>query len=114
MTHSEHCEYSTRLLERLKSLDKENQLDYPMIEKAIFWAKKYHDGQFRENGEQYYIRRLEVAYSVSQYNLTTNVIVGSILQYIMENSEVTLGMILENFNWRIADIVDQLTRDRSE
>ena len=114
MNHSELCQYSIKLIESLKSLDVENKLDYPMIEKAIFWARKYHDGQFRENGEPYYIRRLEIAYSVSKYNLTTNVIVGSILQYILENSEVTLAMILENFNWRITDIVDQLTRDRSE
>ena len=114
MTHSEPCYYSTRLLDKLKSLDTNNKLDYSMIEKAIFWAKKYHDGQFRKSGEPYYSHPCEVAYIASEYKLTTNVIVASILHDIVEDTDVTVGMIVDNFSWRIAEMVDRLTRDRPD
>jgi (p)ppGpp synthase/HD superfamily hydrolase len=73
MHYSEPCQYSTRLIEKLTSLDTEKALDFDLIHKAIYWAKKYHDGQFRKSGESYYTHPLEVAYLVSEYNLTTNV-----------------------------------------
>jgi (p)ppGpp synthase/HD superfamily hydrolase len=34
------------------------------------------------------------------------------LHDIVEDTEVTIGMILDEFGWRIAEIVDRLTRDR--
>ena len=112
MDYSEPCQYSTRLVERLQSLDTKKILDYDLIDKAIYWAKKYHDGQFRKSGEPYYTHPLEVAYMVSEYKLTTNVIVTAILHDVVEDSEATVGMIVDAFSWRIAEMVDRLTRDR--
>ena len=114
MNYSEPCHYSTRLIERLKSLDTEESLDFVLIDKAIYWAKKYHDGQFRKSGEPFYTHPLEVAYLVSEYNLTTNVIVTAILHDVVEDSEATVGMILDAFSWRIAEMVNRLTRDRPD
>jgi (p)ppGpp synthase/HD superfamily hydrolase len=114
MDYSKPCQYSTRLIERLKSLDTENLLDFDLIDKAIYWAKKYHDGQFRKSGEPYYTHPLEVAYLVSEYNLTTNVIVTAILHDVVEDSEATVGMIVDAFSWRISEMVDRLTRDRPD
>ena len=62
MDYKESCHYSTRLIERLESWDTETRLDFNLIHKAIYWAKKYHDGQFRKSGEPYYTHPLEVAY----------------------------------------------------
>jgi (p)ppGpp synthase/HD superfamily hydrolase len=89
-------------------------LDFKLIDKAIYWAKKYHDGQFRKSGEPYYTHPLEVAYLVSEYNLTTNVIVTAILHDVVEDSDATVGMIVDAFSWRIAEMVDRLTRDRPD
>jgi (p)ppGpp synthase/HD superfamily hydrolase len=114
MNYSEPCYYSTRLIENLESLDTEKSLDFGLIHKAIYWAKKYHDGQFRKSGELFYTHPLEVAYLVSEYNLTTNVIVTAVLHDIVEDTEVTAGMILDEFSWRIAEMVDRLTRDRPD
>ena len=102
MNYSEPCYYSTRLIEKLESLDTEKSLDFGLIHKAIYWAKKYHDGQFRKSGELFYTHPLEVAYLVSEYNLTTNVIVTAVLHDIVEDTEVTAGMILDEFSWRIS------------
>jgi (p)ppGpp synthase/HD superfamily hydrolase len=108
------CQYSVRLIEKLKSLDTKNVLDFDLINKAIYWAKKYHGDQKRKSGEAYYTHPLEVAYMISEHRLKTDVIVASILHDIIEDTPVTAGMILDNFGWRIAEMVDMLTRDRPD
>ena len=114
MDYSKRCKYSIRLLEKLESLDILQQLDFNTINKAIYWARKYHNGQFRKSGEPFYSHPLEVAYIISDYLPQTNIIVASILHDIVEDTYVTTGMILDEFGWRIAEIVDRLTRDRPE
>ena len=114
MDYQAPCQYSIRLIDKLKSLDTKNVLDFDLINKAIYWAKKYHGEQKRKSGEAYYTHPLEVAYMISEHNLKTNVIVASILHDIIEDTEVTAGMILDNFGWRITEMVDMLTRDRPD
>ncbi len=53
MPYSKPCQYSTKLIEKLKSLDVANPLDVALISKAICWAKKYHNGQMRKSGEPF-------------------------------------------------------------
>jgi hypothetical protein len=97
MDYSEPCKYSVRLIEKLQSIDTDEVLDFDLINKAIYWAKKYHDGQFRKSGEPYYTHPLEVSYMISEYQLTTDVIVTAILHDIVEDTKVTAGMILDEF-----------------
>ncbi len=112
MVYSEPCKYSIRLIEKLKSLDTQNVLDFELINKAVYWARKYHGDQKRKSGEPYYSHPLEVAYMVSDYKLKTDVIVASVLHDIIEDTEVNAKMILNAFGQRIAEMVDRLTRDR--
>ena len=114
MDYSTPCKYSIRLLEKLKSLDTQNVLDFELINKAIYWAKKYHGYQKRKSGEAYYTHPLEVAYMISDYKLKTDVIVASILHDTVEDTEVTVEMIQGTFGQRIAQMVDRLTRDRPD
>ena len=114
MDYSEPCLYSIRLIDKLKSLDTKNVLDFDLINKAIYWAKKYHGNQKRKSGEPYYTHPLEVAYMISDHKLKTDVIVASILHDIIEDTEVTVEMIEGTFGQRIAEMVDMLTRDRPD
>ena len=114
MDYSISCKYSVRLIEKLKLLDTKNVLDFEVINQAIYFAKKYHQGQLRKSGEPFYSHPLEVAYIISDYNLKTDVIAVSILHDIVEDTEVTVEMILETFGRRIAEMVDRLTRDRPD
>ena len=114
MDYSTSCKYSIRLIEKLKLLDTKGVLDFEVINQAIYFAKKYHDGQLRKSGEPFYSHPLEVAYIISDYNLKTDVIVASILHDTVEDTEVTVEMILETFGHRIAEMVDRLTRDRPD
>jgi len=112
--HLQPCLHSVRLMKKIQSLAAETQttLDFDLIKNAIHWAKKYHDGQWRESGEPFYTHPLAVAYTVADYNLKTDVLVASVLHDIVEDTKVTLGMVLDDFGWRIAKMVDRLTRDR--
>jgi (p)ppGpp synthase/HD superfamily hydrolase len=114
MFYSEPCKYSIRLIAKLKSLDTKNVLDFNLINKAIYLAKKYHGNQKRKSGEPYYTHPLEVAYMISDHKLKTDVIVASILHDIIEDTEVTVEMIEGTFGQRIAEMVDMLTRDRPD
>jgi len=51
MDYPTSCKYSIRLIEKLKLLDTQNVLDFELINKAIYWAKKYHGDQKRKSGE---------------------------------------------------------------
>ena len=53
MDYSAPCKYSIRLIEKLKSSDTKNILNFDLINKAIYWAKKYHGNQKRKSGEAY-------------------------------------------------------------
>ncbi|WHA07644.1 HD domain-containing protein (plasmid) [Candidatus Megaera polyxenophila] len=114
MDYSAPCKYSIRLIEKLKSLDTKNILNFDLVNKAIYWARKYHGVQVRKSGEPFYSHPLEVAYMISDYKLKTDVIVASILHDIVEDTEVTVEMINSSFGQRIAEMVDRLSRDRPD
>lgn len=117
MDYFESCKYSTRLIDKLISLDDENQLDISLIKKAIDFAKKYHGTQTRKSGEPYYSHPLEVAYLFSEYvksykkeYYTTDLIITAILHDTIEDTLATKKMIAKNFNESIASNVEDLTR----
>ncbi len=114
MSYYERCMYSTKLVHKLCRLDKACQIDLELVDKAIFWAKKHHAGQMRKSGEPFYSHPLEVAYMIADYNLKTDVIVASILHDIVEDTEVTAGMLLDAFGRRVEEMVDRLTRVRPD
>jgi len=117
MNYSEHCQYSTRLLDKLKLLDNRKILDFDLINKAIYWAKEYHGDQKRKSGEPYYSHPLEVAYLFAEYAAeeeikyyTTDLIITAVLHDTIEDTSLTKEMISQNFNKSIASKIEDLTR----
>jgi (p)ppGpp synthase/HD superfamily hydrolase len=117
MDYQKPCQYSIRLIDRLKSLDTKNVLDFDLINKAIYWAKKYHGEQKRKSGEPYYSHPLEVAYIFAENIIledrkyyTTDLIITAILHDTIEDTLLTKEMIEQVFNQSVANNVDDLTR----
>lgn len=117
MNYLEPCYYSSRLLEKLKLLDNKNVLNFDLINKAIYWAKKYHGDQKRKSGEPYYSHPLEVAYLFAEYvavkevnYYTTDLIITAVLHDTIEDTLLTKEMISQNFNKSIASKIEDLTR----
>ncbi len=111
-TKFEPCCYSDRLVTKLLLLNetREHKVDILEIEKAIYYAKKYHDSQIRQSGEPYYSHPLEVAYNVAEHVFETNILVTSILHDTIEDTDLTKEMISDIFCSVIAEQVEALTR----
>jgi (p)ppGpp synthase/HD superfamily hydrolase len=109
-----NCYYSNQLLTKINRLNKRyensNQLDLALIKKAIYYAKKYHDNQFRQSGEPYYSHPLQVAHMVCDYIFKTEAIVVSILHDTIEDTCITKEIIEADFGSSIANQVEELTR----
>ncbi|WP_342269635.1 hypothetical protein [Rickettsia endosymbiont of Orchestes rusci] len=87
------CYYSNRLIDKIKQLNEisSQKVDIAQIEKAIYYAKKYHGNQKRQTGELYH--PLEVAYMLANYTATrkseyyqTHILVTAILHDTIEDS----------------------------
>jgi (p)ppGpp synthase/HD superfamily hydrolase len=113
----EPCIYSDSLLSKLEELNNNNQIQYKneqvditYIKKGIAFAKYYHGSQMRKSGEPYYSHPIAVASMVADYMFKENAIIAALLHDTLEDTTLTLSEIEHEFNPRIAQIVDRLTR----
>ncbi|SPR14347.1 hydrolase [Orientia tsutsugamushi] len=115
-----NCEHINKLLDKLdlinhsfnKRIDLDKHIDLDKVEKAIFYAQKYHGQQKRDTGELYYTHPLEVAYMISDYSFETDTIITAILHDTIEDTKLTKEKIAMEFNDNIAEQVLALTRNR--
>ncbi|SPR16428.1 HD domain-containing protein [Orientia tsutsugamushi] len=107
--------YSESLLNKLfeTNVRFDTKIDLDKVEKAIFYAKKYHGQQKRDTGEPYYMHPLEVAYMVSDYSFETDTIITAILHDTLEDTTLTKKKIAKVFGVKIAEQVFDLTRIRN-
>ena len=115
--YSNKCVYSTDLLSKLEVISKEDnvKLNMKLIEKAIIYAKKWHEEQMRKTGDHpFYFHPLTVAEMVAEHYPKSDVIIAAILHDVVEDSECTVEIVEKEFNQRIAEMVDRLTKIRFE
>lgn len=96
------------LIETVKANN--NGADIEKIEKAIEFAKKYHEGQTRSSGEPYYTHPVEVATLLAEMRLDDASIITAILHDTVEDTEATSADIEKNFGKEIATLVDGVTK----
>lgn len=96
------------IINRYKSYD--IPLDEALIDKAIDFAIKYHGSQLRDSGDPYYHHPLEVAEIIAQMHLDTSSIVTAILHDTIEDTDLVISDIKENFGEEIAKLVDGVTK----
>ncbi len=101
-------------LSLIKDLSRYNLQSNDMILNAMKFAKYYHHGQERKSKEPYYMHPVAVTKKILPYSYKQTVIIGALLHDVVEDTSATLGMILDEFGWRVAEIVDRLTRNRSD
>jgi len=115
----EPCYYSNRFLNQLTFLN--TLVNFPVdvqeIKKAIYYARKYHDGQKRKSGEPYYSHPIEVGYILAEYAakedekyFRTDLLVTSVLHDCIEDTTLTESMIATIFGKVVANQVESLTR----
>ncbi|KJV51717.1 HD domain protein [Orientia tsutsugamushi str. Gilliam] len=104
--------YSESLLNKLfeTNVRFNTEIDLDKVEKAIFYAQKYHGQQKRDTGELYYTHPLEVARMVGYYSFETDTIITAILHDTLEDTTLTKEKIVKVFGRKIAEQVSDLTR----
>ncbi|MBN2878998.1 MAG: bifunctional (p)ppGpp synthetase/guanosine-3',5'-bis(diphosphate) 3'-pyrophosphohydrolase [Clostridia bacterium] len=81
-----------------------------IIQKAKEFAKKAHEGQFRESGEPYFVHPEHVAQILMELGLDDDTIAAGYLHDVVEDCGYTYEDIEKNFNSKIAELVLSVTK----
>ena len=84
--------------------------DSPQLEKAFIVAKEAHEGQFRHSGEPFITHPLAVAAILAELGMDTDTIIAGLLHDVIEDTDVTLETIRQEFSPEIAKLVDGVTK----
>ncbi len=85
-------------------------LSMDRVKKAEAMARKAHDGQFRKTGEPYIIHPLAVKKILEDWGMDEDTVIAGILHDTVEDTNVTLNDIKEEFGESVAFLVDGVTK----
>ncbi len=89
---------------------KEERVDLELLALAFQYSKEKHAGQKRDSGEEYITHCIAVASILGEIHPDTVTIAASFLHDVVEDSEVGLDEIRQEFGAEIATLVDGLTK----
>lgn len=81
-----------------------------LVEKAYHYGEKAHAGQFRQSGEPYYNHPIEVAGILADLKLDAVTVACGFLHDVVEDTEITLEEMAEQFGQEVTTIVDGVTK----
>lgn len=87
-----------------------NEEDVKFIQRAYRFAEESHKDQFRKSGEPYIIHPVQVAGILVNLRLDPETIAGGFLHDVVEDTEVTLEELSNEFNEEVAMLVDGVTK----
>lgn len=87
-----------------------NEEHTTFVRRAYEFAEKSHSGQFRKSGEPYIIHPIQVAGILADLKMDPATLAAGFLHDVVEDTEVTLEQIAEEFTEEIAMLVDGVTK----
>ncbi len=84
--------------------------DLSLVEKAYKLAREHHEGQLRKSGEPYIIHPLKVAIILAELEMDKESIIAGILHDVVEDTDMTLDEVREQFGGDVAILVDGVTK----
>jgi guanosine-3',5'-bis(diphosphate) 3'-pyrophosphohydrolase len=84
--------------------------DEGLITRAFEAAQRAHATQRRKSGEPYFIHPVRVAHSIAQLGLDSSSVAAGLLHDAVEDSEITVFELTEQFGREVANIVDGVTK----
>jgi GTP pyrophosphokinase len=85
-------------------------VDIPLLRKAYEYSNQAHQGKFRESGDPYILHCLEVAFILAEQHLDSATITAGLLHDVVEDTNVTIQQLREEFGEEIAELVDGVTK----
>ncbi len=80
------------------------------IQKAYLLSKKAHTNQYRSSGEEYFTHPLAVADYLAEMKLDSSTIITALLHDVVEDTEITIQNISDQFGNEISRLVDGVTK----
>ena len=87
-----------------------DRLDVDAIQRAHDLAVSAHSGQTRASGQPFVSHTIEVATILAQLRLDTDTIVAGLIHDTIEDTDITLRDVEEQFGPQVAAIVDGVTK----
>jgi GTP diphosphokinase / guanosine-3',5'-bis(diphosphate) 3'-diphosphatase len=84
--------------------------DLDILRKAYVLAESSHRGQMRKSGEPYITHPLAVTLILAELGAETTTLTASLLHDTVEDTEVTLDQVREEFGEEVAYLVDGVTK----
>ena len=92
----------------LKEINKE--LDFNAITKAYYFAWNAHEGQLRKSGDPYICHPVAVSIICAEQNMDSTTIVATLLHDVLEDTNVTHEIMVEEFGETVTTLVDGVTK----
>lgn len=102
-------DYNEVFINSLNNLKKKGAMGISMIEKAFSFAQENHKNQFRKSGLPYISHPVEVFAILEKMDFSADVLCSALLHDVVEDCGVSVEEIKNNFNSKIAQIVDAVT-----
>ncbi len=102
--------------QKLNELKKRIQRYYPdledwaLVEKAYRYSLEAHSGQLRESGESYITHPIGVALILTELELDLVTIIAGLLHDVVEDTEISLEEIRQEFGDEVGALVDGVTK----
>ncbi len=96
------------IIERVQSYHPNADVD--LIRRAYVFSARAHQGQIRKSGEPFFNHPLEVCALLADMRLDEHAISAGILHDTVEDTDVTLNQISEQFGPEVAEIVEGVTK----
>lgn len=80
------------------------------VQKACDYATKAHIDQFRKSGEPYIIHPIQVAGILAELNMDPHTVATGFLHDVVEDTDVTLQDLEDEFGADVANLVDGVTK----
>lgn len=84
--------------------------NWELIEKAFFLAERVHAPQKRADGSPYFYHPFNVAMIVGELRMDSTCISAALLHDVVEDTEITVDYIRDNFSPVMARLVDGVTK----